>query len=338
MHLPTPRGILSQHAAGVLAGCGAARPAASPLPYPTGQQLLTDDDFQLALWMLFELHYRGFDDVDPDLEWDPQVLHMRSMMERCLEESLRALVASDVPPSGQAAHTLATQLADLIDDLDRGTLANYLRRRATRDQFADFLRQRSIYHLKESDPQSFVLPRIDGAAKAALAELQYDEYGAGRPERLHARLFADALDAMGLDSSYGAWIDETTGITLAVNNVMSMFALRRRLRGAALGHLAAFESTSSVPCRRILSGIERLGLPAAVAAYFDEHVEADAVHEQLAIHGICGALVDDEPELADDVLFGAACCLRVEELAGKALIASWKRSEEPEHPRLQVLA
>lgn len=51
MHLPTPRSILSQHVVGVLAGRGVDHPAASTLPYPTGQPLLTDDDFQLALWI-----------------------------------------------------------------------------------------------------------------------------------------------------------------------------------------------------------------------------------------------------------------------------------------------
>ena len=151
--------------------------------------------------------------------------------------------------------------------------------------------QRSLYHLKESDPTAFVLPRLDGPAKAALAELLYDEYGGGRPDRLHATLFARALEGCGLDPAYGAYVDLTPGYTLAVNNAMSLFGLHRRLRGAALGHLAAFEATSSLPCRRIASGIRRLGLPDAVWDYFDEHVEADAVHEQVALRNICGTLV-----------------------------------------------
>ena len=83
-----------------------------------------------------------------------------------------------------------------------------------------------------------------------------------------------------------------------------------------MGHLAAFEATSSVPSRKIAAGIERVGLPDAVAAYFHEHVEADAVHEQVAIHDICGHLVADEPSLPDDVLFGAASCLHLAALSG----------------------
>jgi hypothetical protein len=44
-------------------------------------------------------------------------------------------------------------------------------------------------------------------------------------------------------------------------------------------------------------------------------VEADAVHEQIASVDMCGSLVADDPALADDVLFGAACSLALDGLA-----------------------
>jgi hypothetical protein len=104
---------------------------------------------------------------------------------------------------------------------------------------------------------------------------------------------------------------------------MTMFGLNRRLRGAAMGHLAAFEASSSVPCRKIAAGIERVGLPATVAAYFHEHVEADAVHEHVAANDICGALVAEDPSLREDVLFGAASSLHLDALAGAELLDRW---------------
>jgi hypothetical protein len=116
---------------------------------------------------------------------------------------------------------------------------------------------------------------------------------------------------------------------LAVNNVMSLFSLQRRLRGAALGHLAAFEATSSLPCRRIAAGIERVGLPDATAAYFHEHVEADAVHEQVAVRDVCGGLLESESALLPDVLFGVAGCLFLDALEGDHLLSDW-RHEAPE--------
>jgi hypothetical protein len=203
------------------------------------------------------------------------------------------------------------------------SLSTFLRREATLGQVLEYLRERSIQQLKESDPQSFLLPRITRAAKVALAELQYDEYGAGDPARLHQHLYADALEAAGLERTYGAYIDEISAVSLASANVMSLFCLNRRLRGAALGHFAAFEASSSVPSRRVAAAIERVGLPATVAAYFHEHVEADAVHEQIAARDMCGALLTEHPDLHAEVLFGAAAALRLDALSAEDMMSRW---------------
>jgi len=137
-------------------------------------------------------------------------------------------------------------------------------------------------------------------------------------------LYARALHAAGLDPAYGAYVGEISAISLAAANVMSLFALNRRLVGAGLGHLAAFEATSALPSRMVASGIERLGLGDEVAAYFHEHVEADAVHEQVAAREICGAYVAEDPTRWRDVLFGAACLLYLDGLFGADLLARWE--------------
>jgi len=109
--------------------------------------------------------------------------------------------------------------------------------------------------------------------------------------------------------------------------MMTMFGTHRRLRGAIAGHLAAFEMTSSLPNRFYGNGFRRLGYDADVTFYFDEHVEADAVHEQIAARDLAGALTADEPELLEDVMFGASACLFVDGLAGSALLAAWTAGE-----------
>ncbi len=299
--------------------------------------VLTDDDLQLMLWTLYELHFRGFDGVDPSREWDPRLLQVRSAVEEVFETALRDRTASYVEAATSAADDVPDQIQHVIGAVPGPSLAHHLQREATHDQFVEFLTQRSLYHLKESDPTAFVLPRLDGPAKAALAELLYDEYGGGRPDRLHATLFARALEGCGLDPAYGAYVDLTPGYTLAVNNAMSLFGLHRRLRGAALGHLAAFEATSSLPCRRIASGIRRLGLPDAVWDYFDEHVEADAVHEQVALRNICGTLVADQPELRDDVLLGAAVCMDLDAVVAERMIDAWQHGQSTLRPLVHAV-
>ena len=293
------------------------------------EDILGDDDLQLALWMLYEQSYRAFEGAH-DHEWDPAAVAVRRRLEQPFEKQLRKATATSVADAVDTSDHIVSQIEHTISQTSGPELARFLHREATRDQMLDFLAQRSIYHLKESDPHSFVLGRVGGPAKVALAELLYDEFGASRPERLHSHLYAVALDAAGLDSGFGAYIERVPASTLAVNNLMSLLGLSHRLRGAALGHLAAFESTSSVPCRRIAAGIERVGLPDATAAYFHEHVEADAAHEQVVLHDICGRFVETEPAQRAEVLFGVAACLYLDGLAAEDLLDAWGRTLDGE--------
>jgi hypothetical protein len=177
--------------------------------------------------------------------------------------------------------------------------------------------------LKEADPHSWVIPRLEGAAKTTVMEIQYDEYGSGDPGWMHSELFRGTMVAAGLDGSYGAYVDRLPGLTLATVNLISLFGLHRRWRGALVGHLAAFEMTSSLPNRAYGRGFRRLGFDAEATRFFDEHVEADSVHEVLA----CDLAVEvaaREPALAADVVFGAAALALLEGRASAALQRAWR--------------
>lgn len=312
MRVPLPRGPLSHALAAALRD-------EAPAPIRVGA--VDEEDLQTALWTLYEQHYRGFEDVDPFLEWDPALLAIRGALEERFEDALRRRSAELVAEAKEIGRSVVERL-EWIAGQEGAGLPAYLHREATPEQWAEFLSLRSLYHLKESDPHAWVVPRVTGDVKAALVELQYDEFGAGVGERVHQQLFAEALVGAGLDPAYGAYVNDAPAHVLAVSNAMSLFGLHRRMRGAALGHLAAFEMTSSLPCRRYAQGAARVGLDAAVA-YYEEHVEADAVHEQLAARSICGRLVEDEPELHEDVLLGAAVCVVLERDSGERTLAAW---------------
>jgi hypothetical protein len=324
MHLPRPRGSFSEQVFGQMVG---SDPRPTPVPTTPGA-VLSDDDLQIALWALYELHYRGFEGVDPDHEWSPGLLATRLEVEKHFEDALRELTGPRVDRAIGEPSATGAQLRVVIEDVaDDPRLDRFLQREATEEQYREFLVHRSVYHLKESDPHAWAIPRLEGAPKVALAELQYDEFGGGRPDRLHSALFAKALEGADLDPTYGAHVDVVPALTLAVNNAMSFFGLHRRLRGAIMGHLAAFESTSSLPCRRFSAGADRLGFDERVQGYFDEHVEADAVHEQLAVRSICQRLVDHDPALQRDVLMGAAACVELDALAGRQMVDAWQRGQ-----------
>jgi len=215
-------------------------------------------------------------------------------------------------------------LAELVAADDGPSLSAFLARRADLEQFREFVAHRSIYHLKEADPHTWAIPRLDGLPKAALVEIQADEYGGGRVEKMHSELFRATMRGLGLDDSYGAYLDRVPAITLAISNTMSLFGLHRRHLGALLGHLAAFEMTSSAPNRRYSTGLRRLGGDEVARRFYDEHVQADAVHEQIAAHDMCGGFVRRHPSRAGDVLYGAACALTLDRLFAEHVMDRWQ--------------
>jgi len=308
--LPKPRGPLSEALIAALV-CGsveaiAVRPGSS-------------EDAALTLWTLYEMSYRGYDGVDDRLEFEPELVRVRRELEDDLERRLR----ERWPGRPSYDDGFAAAFFAMIEADDGPSLARFVQREATAEQAIELLQHRSLYHLKESDPVALTLPRLPAAPRAALAELQYDEYGGGRPERLHAHLFAEGMAALGLDATEGGYVDEAPVEVLEQNNAMSLFGLNRRLRGASVGHLAAFEATSSLPCRKMAQGLERLGFPQEIREYYEEHVEADAVHEQLAARLICEPLIAAEPDTEDDVWFGAWTCLDLESRIARHLLERW---------------
>jgi hypothetical protein len=319
--LPPPAGPITAALFDVLrggareAGAGLDELGVSAVGEPLG-----DDDFQLALYALYELHYRGFAGVGERWEWDPDLLAFRARLEAVFEDRL----AAAVPPGPSASsRDMDLALRAILDAADDGpSLSRYLETRATLSEFMEFVVHRSAYQLKEADPHSWALPRLSGRPKAAMVAIQNDEYGDGVVARAHSELFGGTLLALGLRSGYGAYLELIPGVTLATVNLMSLFGLHRRRRGAIVGHLAAFEMSSAVPNGRYSRGLERLGC-ARARPFFDEHVVADSVHEHLAAVDLAGGLAGAEPHLTDDILFGARALVELDRRFAAALLGAW---------------
>jgi heme oxygenase-like protein len=283
------------------------------------RDVLGDHDLQLALYLCYELHYAELEGVDPRLEWSPVVLSLRAAMESEFEAALRRLV----PDAPQTEASIGDELQRLVREDDGPSLSQFIERHAEPQHLLEHVVHRSAYQLKEADPHSWAIPRLTGTPKAALVEIQSDEYGGGRPDRIHAALFAKTMRGLGLDDRYAAYLDRLPGITLATVNLMSLCGLHRRLRGAIAGHLAVFEMTSSVPNRRYANGVRRLGFGPDVTDFYDEHVEADAVHESIAAWDLANTLARTEPTLGADILFGAKALLALERRWAEHLMDSW---------------
>src|SRR4051812_40316550 len=276
-------------------------------------------DVQLALYVCYELHYRGFAGVDPGWEWNPGLLHLRAQ----LEEAFLAAVQRDVGEIA-AEDTAAAEMEKLtIEPADGTGPSYYLRSKGTWEQMQEYFVHRSLYHLKEGDPHAWAIPRLTGLAKAAFVAIEYDEYGGGHGDRVHQQLFADLMEAAGLDSSYLGYFDAVPAESLASVNLMSMFGLHRELRGAAIGHFASTEITSPPGSRRLVDALQRLGAPEPCVGFYAEHVEADAVHEQVVRVDVVGDLVAAEPHLDRDVVFGIRARDLVEEKLAALMMERW---------------
>ncbi len=311
MKLPSARGPVSAALIDVLDGRGGTLPATP--------RFGDAEDLHLTLFICYEFAYRGWDGVSDRWEWDPELLRIRAVAEEQFESTLHELAG---PPAPVDPATVPGQLREIVE-ADGPSLSGHLRARATREQFREFVTHRSVYHLREADPHTYVIPRLAGKPKAALIEIQLDEYGGGDLPRMHQELFKKTMHWFGLDLTYGAYVDSVGAATLASNNMMSLFALHRRNRGALIGHLAAYEMTSTQPNRAYGNGLRRLGGDPDATAFYDEHVEADAVHEQIAAYDLAGSFATAEPELAGDVLFGARCAMAWDAHWAGEILAAW---------------
>jgi hypothetical protein len=279
------------------------------------------EDAPLALYLCYELHYRGLPGVDPRWEWDPGLLAFRASLEQRYEEALTEAVGPSRPI---AATEVASALYSIVNSPSAGvSVSRYLAEEGTLESFREHCIHRSAYQLKEADPHSWLIPRLTGRPKAALIEIQADEYGGGRADQMHASLFAITMRELGLDPSYHAYLDQIPGVSLSTVNLMSLFGLHRRLRGALAGHLAVFEMTSVEPMTRFSAALQRHGFGQAARHFFTVHIVADAYHESLAARELAEGLAVEEPDCAGDIIYGARAIQHVEGLSGACQVESW---------------
>lgn len=282
---------------------------------------LTGEDTHLALHCCYELFHDGYLGVDDRWEWEPCLLGLRRVLEEAFLSELRS---EHLPRKAPSAASMPSSLSQLIAEGAAPTCpSSYLDEVGSLENLRELVVHRSIYQRKEADAHTFGIPRLRGGAKSAMVRIQGEEYGDGRPGHSHAELFGITMARLDLDPTPGAYIDVVPGVTLATDNLSSMFGLHRSLRGALVGHLAAFEMTSVVPMGHYANAVRRLTGDDMAARFYDVHVDADVGHAVIAAKALAGGFAREEPELAVDVLFGADALMHVEARLDEHLLASW---------------
>jgi len=284
------------------------------------EDVLRDEDLQLALYCCYELHYQGFQGVNDYWEWEPSLIAFRREIEENFERQLRLTLPDH-------RNVAARDVPNALWDLTRGgefSLSEWLLAHGNRFHAEELAIHRSGYQLKEADPHTWGIPRLTGRAKAAMVVIQSDEYGGGLAKQMHSSLFADAMAELDLDPTYGAYLDRLPAVTLATTNLISMFGLHRRLRGALVGHLASFEMNSVCPMRRYSSWLESLGVAREGRRFYDVHVQADEIHQHVAVNELVGGMLETEPGQAAAIMFGARAVALVESAFADHVVSAWK--------------
>lgn len=345
MKLPAARGPISQELFEALPGTVGRLPAglADLVRCDPAPDARVSEDIQICLFVCYGLHYDGFDDVDERWEWDPALLNVRAELEAAFEH---ALLSSVDAPSSATIHRgsagsrvspvdgmavllgsdLPAHLLEMASPTHGSAMDAFAHKTASIEQFRELVTHRSIKNLREGDQHTWAIPRITGRAKSALITIQADEYGGGRPGWTHAELYAQMMRELDLDPTYGAYIDRIPAVSVAAVNIMSLYGLHRRWRAALLGNLAVIEIGSSIANRRYSEGLARVGASIAARAFYDEHIEADAVHEQIAAHDMCGALAQEHPDQLETILFGATSTMSLRSLYGTTVLQAFTQN------------
>lgn len=281
---------------------------------------LIDDDFQLALYLCYDVHVRDL--TGADWEWDVGLLAFRARLEHVFESRLREEAARR---HQRARPDVAASLDQMIFASKGRSLSGYFNDRGTLDQFRELCVHRSAFHLQESDPHALAITRLSGEAKAALVELQYDQ-GSLNAQRSLSSLYAATMIALGLDASPGSYVEMLPGATLATVNLVSMFALRRRWSAALVGQLAVMEMTSAGPMERFGNALERFGIGPEGRRFYEVHRDIDARHANIARERMVTGLLSADPSLESEVLFGAAAVLLLEENFATHLLDAWEHN------------
>ncbi|HUQ61804.1 iron-containing redox enzyme family protein [Lentzea sp.] len=322
--LPSPRGPLSEAVVDTLSRDRTGRPIPFAAADPFGE------DLTIALHTMYELHYGGFDGVDPSWEWDPELLRLRGQVEQAFLGALRSRV--------DGGDDLESELdALLVEHVPGSGVSHHLRDSGTWDEMREYFAHRSVYHHKEADPHAWVIPRLRGKAKAALVAVEFDEFGGGKADRMHSRLYADLLEGAGMSPDYLAYLDDVPAPAIAIVNMMSLFGLHRSLRGALVGHFAAAEITTAPSAYRMAQALGRLEADPRCVEFFTEHIEADAVHEQIMRRDVIGSLLEQDPSLRPDVVFGIQATEFLEARLADHLLSSWRAGESSLRTRLRWL-
>ena len=175
----------------------------------SGTCALTDEDLQLSLAVCYELHYRGFDGVSEDWEWEPALL---AAARRPRAAAPRRAARTSSAPCRRPRSRSTGSWPTLIAADDGPSLSSYMAKQGTLEQWREYLTLRSVYHLQGGRPAHVRHPPpVAGGPRRRWSRSRPTSTAAAARERMHSELFAGLMRDLGLDAAYGAPVERGPG-------------------------------------------------------------------------------------------------------------------------------
>jgi hypothetical protein len=314
--LPWPRGPLSEY---VISTFSSRSQVSGLMPPVRVAHPLSDDDFQLALFLCYELHCRGDESVQ--WEWDPGLLSFRSELERTFLHALQKPQVGEIP-----AKNLLKELDAAVTKSRGDTVSAYLANHANLDKIREYLVHCSVQQLKIGDAQSFSVARLSGAARTAIIQMQFGDSGCGVASASSESLFGATMTALQLDPTPGLYVGHVPGVSLAGANLSSFFSLHRRWRGAMVGQVSAAKMTSSTTMSECVSALGMLDVEPYALRHFEDRSRNDALHSLLARNRLIPSFHSTDTASTNDVLFGACSQLEIEANFNRYVLHAWSKN------------
>lgn len=194
-----------------------------------------------------------------------------------VEPVAHGMVADPGAPAERA--DLFVRLDELVDRPEPDDeAASFVAHECGLDGFRVLVAEFAVDALTEA--QSFLpaVARLPIEPRMALLRVLIDEFGCGRVERAHSRLYMNLLDELDLPTDVESHLPATSREALAFVNLFYWLAGRAEGPAWFLGALAHLEASIVDGFACYLAACERLGV--VHDDYYREHVHIDTFHRR----------------------------------------------------------
>jgi hypothetical protein len=275
---------------------------------PGDLSLLVDEspsdwrDLLVALQAIHELHTAPLHELG-GTEWlqhDPAVAAIKAALEHDVLLALTFEPAGEPPPTcGKDAVGAMRAIAarDLVPPV-----YDWLARDADLAELVEFLAVEGGPDSGFDDLVAVCQVGLDGLPKLALAVNYWDEMGRGELDDVHTKLHGDLGAALALRAPGP---EDTPIEALERSALTGVLATNRAFQPELVGALGLLELQAGPRCRRVVTGLRRVGAPVGALPFYEEHARADPVHGRDWLERAVGPLADRFPEWGERIVAGA---------------------------------